>query len=258
MLTDYRLFKNTLCIAASALVLAGCASSSLEPQNDGLYGQQIEDPFEEYNRSIFAFNSAFDDVVIHPVIKSYRAVVPEPARKGVSNFLSNLKAPVRLANQILQGDTQGAGDEAVRTVVNTLIGIGGLIDVAGHEGLKQEQEDFGQTLGVWGVGHGPYLVVPIIGPSSLRDYAGYAVDSFADPLRWYLFNTDQEGLFYAKAGADYLDLRNSLMDVLQELEASSIDYYAAVRSTYVQRRAALVRDEAAADYSMDYDIPEYD
>ena len=111
-------------------------------------------------------------------------------------------------------------------------------------GLPYEQEDFGQTLAVWGVGHGPYLVVPFLGPSSLRDYAGYAVDTFADPLRWYLHNIDEEGWYYAKLGADYIDLRESLIDVLKDLEASSIDYYAAVRSTYVQRREALVNDQA--------------
>lgn len=222
-------------------ILAGCASTT-----DGQRTSQIDDPFEGTNRAVFSFNNAVDDAVIHPVVKGYRAVVPKPGRTGVRNFLRNLKSPVTFANQVLQGDVDGAGDVAVRTVVNTLVGVGGLFDVAGSEGIIYEQEDFGQTLAVWGVGHGPYIVVPFLGPSSLRDYAGYAVDSFADPLRWYLFNIDEEGWYYAKLGADYLDLRESLINVLKDLESSSIDYYAAVRSTYYQRREALVRDQVAA------------
>jgi phospholipid-binding lipoprotein MlaA len=243
-----------LAIGAGAL-LAGCGTSHDEQIMAGSI--QINDPFEETNRAVFAFNNAVDDAVIHPVVSGYRAVVPKPARSGVRNFLRNLKSPVQFANQALQGDVNGAGDVVVRAAVNSTVGVGGLFDVAGAEGIEYEQEDFGQTLGVWGVDHGPYLVVPFLGPSSIRDYAGYIVDAYADPLRWWLFNTNQEEWYYAKIGADYVDLREDLMDVLKELEASSIDYYAAVRSTYYQRRDALVRDEVntAADAP---EIPDYD
>jgi phospholipid-binding lipoprotein MlaA len=228
-----------LLVFFTGLMLSACASST--NSNDTMY-----DPLESSNRTVFAFNKAVDKAVINPVIKGYRIAVPKPARTGVRNVLRNLKSPVTLANEVLQGDIDGAGKVVLRAVVNTLVGAGGLFDVAGAEGYEYEQEDFGQTLAVWGVGHGPYLVVPIIGPSSARDYAGYFVDSFADPLRWYLFgHGDAEGWYYAKVGVEYLDLRESLMDVLNELERSSIDYYAAVRSTYYQRRDALVRDDAA-------------
>jgi phospholipid-binding lipoprotein MlaA len=212
----------------------------------------ISDPFEGTNRAVFKFNNAVDKAVINPVVKGYRTVVPQPARTGLRNFLRNLKSPTILANQLLQGDIEGAGATIIRAGVNSTIGIGGLIDVAATAGLPYEQEDFGQTLGVWGVGHGPYLVVPVLGPSSLRDYAGYFVDAYADPIRWWLFNTDNEGWYYAKVGVEYLDLRESLLDVLGELEKSSIDYYAAVRSTYYQRREALVNDE------MGTAIPDFD
>ena len=215
----------------------------------------MTDPFESSNRTIFAFNKAVDKAVIHPVVKGYRFIVPEPGRKGLRNFLRNLKSPVTLANEVLQGDVDGAGKVVLRAVVNTLVGVGGVFDVAGSEGYEYEQEDFGQTLGAWGVGHGPYLVLPILGPSSARDYAGYIVDSFADPLRWYLFNIDEEGWYYAKVGVEYLDLRESLVDVLEELEKSSIDYYAAVRSTYYQRREALVRDQMATPDGGEADHP---
>ena len=225
----------------AGLMLAACSTTS-----EGGDAGQISDPFEGTNRAVFAFNNAVDDAIIHPVVKGYRTVVPKPGRTGLRNFLRNLKSPVTFTNQVLQGDVKGAGDVAVRTTVNTLLGFGGLIDIAGHEGIEYEQEDFGQTLGVWGVGHGPYIVVPFLGPSSLRDYSGYFVDMLADPLRWYLHNIDEEGWYYAKLGADYLDLRESLIDVLKDLESSSIDYYAAVRSTYAQRRDALVRDQSHA------------
>ncbi len=241
--------------ALSVLSLASCASTSEDPI---LVGDiVVDDPFESRNRNIFAFNAAVDEAVVHPVVKGYRAVVPKPARSGLRNFLRNLKSPMTFVNQILQGDVEGAGEVFTRAAVNSLIGLGGLFDVAGSEGIKYEPEDFGQTLAVWGVGHGPYVVLPIIGPSSIRDYAGYAVDSFADPLRFYLHNIDEEWLYYTKVGLDYFDLRESLVDVLEDLEATSIDYYAAVRSTYYQRREALVRDENHQEGNVPA-FPDYD
>lgn len=238
-----------LLVAGTSLVLGACSTNSEYREGS------MTDPFESSNRTIFAFNKAVDKAVIHPVVKGYRFIVPEPGRKGLRNFLRNLKSPVTLANEVLQGDVDGAGKVVLRAVVNTLVGVGGVFDVAGAEGYEYEQEDFGQTLGAWGVGHGPYLVLPILGPSSARDYAGYIVDSFADPLRWYLFNIDEEGWYYAKVGVEYLDLRESLVDVLEELEKSSIDYYAAVRSTYYQRREALVRDQMATPDGGEADHP---
>lgn len=247
---------SKLCLtAAASLFFVSCASSS---QNSfEVSGIQVHDPFEDANRVVFEVNEGIDNAFINPLILGYREVVPEPGRDGVSNFLQNLKSPVHFANQLLQGDVDGAGTVVLRTVINTFVGLGGIFDVAGAEGIEHEPEDFGQTLAVWGVGHGPYLVVPILGPSSLRDYVGYAVDSFADPLRWYLHNIDEEQIYYAKLGADYLDLRNSLIDVLQDLEASSIDYYAAVRSTYYQRREAMIRDEEP-DSMIAPEIPDFD
>jgi phospholipid-binding lipoprotein MlaA len=238
-----------------ASLLSACSTASTEYSEDGEVS--ISDPFEGANRAIFSFNNVVDDAVIHPVVKGYRAVVPKPARSGLRNFLRNLKSPVLLANQTLQGDMEGAGNVVMRATINTLVGAGGLFDVAGKEGIPYEQEDFGQTLGVWGVGHGPYIVVPVLGPSSLRDYAGYFVDAYADPLRWYLFNTDQEAWYYAKVGADYLDLRESLLDTLEDIERSSIDYYAAVRSIYYQQRKALTEDRAASPEEASSAMPDY-
>lgn len=242
-------------VAMASLVLCSCASS-----NNTIYeaGIEINDPFEEQNRRVMAFNKAVDENIIHPVVKGYRYVTPKPARSGIRNFLRNLKSPIRLANQLLQGDIEGARDVVLRTTINTMVGVGGIFDVAGYEGIKYEPEDFGQTLAVWGVKPGPYMVVPFIGPSSMRDYGGYFVDGVADPLRWYLFNTDHEGIYYAKFGVDYLDLRESLIDTMEDLDKSSIDYYAAVRSAYYQHRKALINDQESTAQTELPAIPYYE
>jgi phospholipid-binding lipoprotein MlaA len=237
-------------------MLSGCAS-----MKDGVTTQHeagIYDPFESSNRMVMSFNQAVDSVVINPVIKGYRTVAPQPVRSGIRNFLRNLRSPITLANQLLQGDLPGARDVVVRTAVNTTVGIGGIFDVAGYEGIPYEPEDFGQTLAVWGVGNGPYMVVPFIGPSSVRDYSGYFVDGMADPLRMYLHNIDENGIYYAKSGVDYLDIRESLFDSLGELKASSVDYYAAVRSTYYQHRQALIEDHKGTATTSIPAIPDYE
>ena len=244
-------------LALVSISVSGCAKS-----DNTIYTGDIEihDPYEDYNRAIFQFNDAVDDAVIHPVVRGYRTVTPEPARKGLRNVLRTLKSPVTLANEVMQGDVDGSANVVKRTIINVFVGGLGLFDVAGYEGIEYEQEDFGQTLGVWGVGHGPYLVVPILGPSSVRDYAGYFADGMMDPLRWYLMNVDKDWVYFTKVGLDYLTLRDDLMDVLTDLEASSIDYYAAVRSTYYQRRQALTEDRAkspAESYATP-EIPDYD
>lgn len=224
----------------TAVSLSGCASSGETSFVDS--GNVIYDPYEEYNRSVTKFNLAVDHAIINPVVKGYRTVTPEPARKGIQNVMRNLRAPVNLINQILQGDISGARDVIVRTAVNTTIGIGGIFDVAAYEGIPYESEDFGQTLAVWGVGNGPYVVMPFFGASTLRDYGGVFADSAMDPLRWYAHNADKEGLYYAKSGVDYFLLRESLHDSMTEIEQSSFDYYAAIRSAYYQYRKAAILD----------------
>lgn len=247
MMKNLQKTLNTSCmILATCMVLGGCASKDPIQVN----GIEVHDPYEGYNRAIFSFNNTIDDIIIHPIVKGYKAIVPDPVRTGVRNVLRTLRAPVNFANQVLQGDIDGSANVLKRTAINVLL-TGGLVDLAGHEGIEYESEDFGQTMAVWGIDHGPYLVLPFLGPSSLRDYAGYAVDSFADPLRIYLNNIDEEGWYYTKVGMDYLTLRASLVDILEELESSSIDYYAATRSTYYQRRQALTEDRSSSvsDYS---------
>ena len=239
-----RLGTLALVVMASA-TLAACSTTNQS---------EISDPLEGMNRGIFKFNDAVDTAVLAPVAKGYRAAVPKPARTGVRNFLTNLKSPLTIANNLLQGDLSGAGTATTRMVTNSLLGFAGLVDVAGMEGIKHQDEDFGQTLGKWGVGHGPYLVLPLIGPSSVRDTTGMIVDSYADPLNLWLTNTDREEWIYARLGVTVVDKREELLDLLADLKKNSIDYYAAMRSTYGQRRAALLSDENAADAAM-VDIP---
>ncbi len=235
------------------LFLAGAAILALSACASGQDGE-IRDPIEPVNRGIFKFNDVVDTYAIRPVAVAYRDTVPQPARTGVRNFLRNLKSPTNIANEILQGDAKGAGDATTRLFANTLFGVGGIFDVAGAEGVEYQDEDFGQTLGKWGVGNSPYLVLPILGSSSVRDATGTIVDAYADPLRIYLSNTDQMGWWYARVGVTAIDTREQLLTVLDDLKKNSIDYYAAVRSSYAQRREAQVRDQAAESAALP-DIP---
>lgn len=221
--------------SVAILALSACASGP-----DG----EIADPIEGVNRGIFKFNDAVDTAVLRPVAVGYREAVPQPARTGVRNFLRNLKSPTIIANNLLQGDLEGVGNSTTRLAANTMFGLGGIFDVAGAEGVRYEEEDFGQTLGVWGVGNSPYIVLPLLGPSSARDATGMIVDSYADPVKLWLTNTDNEGWYYGLVGVRTIDTREALLDVLDDLKKNSIDYYAATRSSYAQRREALVRDES--------------
>lgn len=241
--------QSILILPFLTLLLAACTGQGAHTPQDPY------DPFEKTNRAIFAFNQKADKVAIRPVLKGYRAVVPKPARQGLRNFLRNLRGPMIFANQLLQGDIEGAGDTLTRAVVNSTIGVGGLIDVAAKEGIEYEVEGFGQTLGVWGVEHGPYIVVPLIGPSSLRDYSGYLVDIYFDPLSMYWRNVDERWLTWARVGATYLDTREKIMDGVKSLQDSSVDPYAATRSAYYQLRAAQVKDEDPAD---EMEIPDFE
>lgn len=243
-------------IALSSLAVSSCASMKGNEIHEA--GVTIYDPMEEQNRQVMAFNMAVDKAIINPVIDGYRTVAPRPVRSGIRNVLRNLRSPITFVNQLLQGDLGGARDALLRVTINSTVGVGGIFDVAGYEGIEYEPEDFGQTLAVWGVEHGPYMVVPFIGPSSIRDYGGYFADTIADPLRWHLFNTNNELLYSGKYVVDYIDIRDSLKDTLDDLERNSIDYYAAIRSTYYQHRKALVNDNKSISISDIPAIPYYE
>jgi phospholipid-binding lipoprotein MlaA len=232
-----------LCFAAPVSAQAQAAPEDQEYAS----ADDIADPFIGFNRAVFAINDGADQVLIRPIAKGYQYVVPQPIRTGLRNFLRNLRAPVNLANELLQGNLMGAGTVLTRTAINTFVGLGGTVDVAAMEGIPYNQEDFGQTLAVWGVGHGSYMVIPILGASSVRDGTGLLVDSLMDPLNWYLRNTDENGWLFARFAAEGLVKRESLLDALDDLRKNSFDYYVAVRSSYVQYRAAEVAKRTGRD-----------
>ncbi len=262
-MTMKKSFSSLSLVLLASLSLGACTTTQANKAGpadtaDTADMEEISDPLEGYNRAMFGVNDALDQTVVAPVARGYRAVVPHPLRMGLRNFLRNLRTPVNAANQLLQGDIEGVAHDLSRFAMNTTIGIGGLIDVAKDTGLEYEYEDFGQTLAVWGVGPGAYMVLPVMGSSSTRDTAGLIVDTLADPVRLYLYNTDQEGWYYARAIATGLDTREELLEALDDLRKNSFDYYAAVRSAYAQRRAALVADEEPGAFGASAAIPDYD
>ncbi|HXJ01761.1 MAG TPA: VacJ family lipoprotein [Micropepsaceae bacterium] len=217
--------------AASALFLAGCASM---PAGEN-------DPYESTNRAIFEFNRQVDDNFALPVARFYRDVVPDPARTGIHNFLTNLDSPVTFGNDLLQGDFRRGGQTFARFITNSTIGLGGLIDMASRFQIPDHTEDFGQTLGVYGSGEGPYIVVPFLGPAPPRDLFGRIVDIFLDPFTYVGLRSKTEWMI-GRGGFEVLDLRERNIDTIDQIQRTSIDYYATVRNLYRQSRDAEIRN----------------
>jgi phospholipid-binding lipoprotein MlaA len=226
-------------IVLSVLVLGSLAGGCASTVPAGNADQN--DPYESFNRQMFQLNEKMDKYVALPAAKAYVAVVPAPARDGVHNALDNLGSPVTLANDILQGKAQHAVQTIGRVVVNSTIGIGGLVDVASPMGIPAHNADFGETLALYGVGEGPYLVLPLTGPSNPRDAVGSLVDLAFDPLTY--IGMREKGWWTAgRRVADILDERSRNIDTLDELRRSSVDLYATLRSLYRQHRQAEIRD----------------
>jgi phospholipid-binding lipoprotein MlaA len=224
----------SLAVALVAFGMAGCASTSTTTSSDQ------NDPYEATNRKIFELNQTFDKNIALPVAMFYNDNIPEPARTGVHNVLVNFDLPVTFANDVLQGEPMLAVDTLGRFIVNSTVGVGGLIDVAAKTGIPEHESDFGETLGVYGVGEGPFLVLPLLGPSNPRDAVGYVADIFLNPSTYVTFRSDT----YYRLGLTTLkivDIRARNVDALNELERSSVDLYATERSLYRQHRAAEIR-----------------
>jgi len=221
--------------ALACSALGGCATAPAG------YGEDVKDPFEAVNRKIFGFNSGVDRYLMRPLAKGYKFVTPDPVEAGVRNFFVNLGTPVEAANALLQGKPGDAGASVGRFLLNSTFGIGGLIDVAAMNGIDRRREDFAQTLAVWGVPSGPYLVVPFIGPGSLRGVAGLKADSFGNPLfddGWTYENTSvRDKLFVLRI----IDARAGFIGPDEQIQAA-FDPYAFVRSAYGQRRDFLIYD----------------
>ncbi|MDE1146682.1 MAG: VacJ family lipoprotein [Azospirillaceae bacterium] len=219
--------------------------------------EDANDPLEGMNRAIFWFNEGLDTVLLRPAAKVYRTVVPDFAQDSIRHALWNLRSPLTLANKLLQGDWDGAGVAAERFVINTTVGLGGLIDVAGDHGLTYEYESFDQTLAVWGVPEGFYLVLPILGPSTARDAVGFGVEAYADPVSRYLENIHDDWAAYTRAGVYAVDLRSQYLDVLDDMKRNSVDYYATMRSLYRQRQNNYINN-GKTDPDQFPSIPDYD
>ena len=233
----------TVCLLVfSAMVISGCASA---PENDPealAEYEKLNDPMEVANRGIFSFNQVLDKIVVKPVTGVYRGLVPSFLRKAVHRFLQNLRTPITLANDLLQGEGGRAGDTIVRFVVNSTIGLLGFMDPASHMGFAQHEEDFGQTLAVWGVGEGPYLMLPVFGPSNPRDLTGKVIGFFLDPINMWAANTDRDEIPIIRTIVSGIDSRDLYWDALEDIEKNSIDPYASIRSLYRQRRNDEIRN----------------
>ena len=228
--------NSLLAVVLLAVSTAGCATSdpAALAQND---------PYEPMNRSITKINTSVDNAVAKPVAKFYNHAVPGFARDGVHNFLTNLAKPVTLANDVFQGEGGRAWETLTRFTVNSTLGVGGLFDVATRAGIPEHSEDFGQTLGTWGVGEGPYLVIPFMGPDPPRDLSGDVVDIFLDPLTYISFH-GSDTWSAVRAGVSVLDLRARNVETVDQIERTSIDFYATTRSLYRQYRNSEIRNGA--------------
>ena len=214
-------------LALAGLLLGGCASN----------GERY-DPLEPLNRGIYQFNDAVDKAVLKPVATGYQEVVPTPVRTGVGNFFSNLDDVIVVANDLLQFKLAQAASDTGRVVFNTTFGVLGVFDVATGWDLPKHDEDLGQTLGYWGLGNGPYLVLPLLGPSTLRDSVGLAGDSHVDPL----WNVNDVPTRNSGEAVKAVDTRARLLSAEKVVEEAAIDKYVFIRDAYLQKRRSLVYD----------------
>lgn len=243
-----RLMKTTLTRLGAAMLalplLAGCAERP-DPNDPDAVAEfrQNNDPAEPFNRKMYAVHQGIDRAVLRPVAVGYRKVVPQPVRTGIRNLLGNLRTPVILANDMLQGEPRRAGDTLGRFLINTTVGLGGIFDVAGSQfGVRGHSEDYGQTLAVWGVGEGGYIFIPILGPSNPRDLLGFGLGIAADPLTWVGQGVAVDVLTGSRAGVTVVDTRESLIEPLDAVQRESLDSYATLRSAYRQRRKAEIEN----------------
>lgn len=228
----------------------GEMSSSSDMTEEKSFDEGPNDPLEPFNRLIFAINDVVDLVILHPIAEIYRAVVPDPVRNGVTNVLDNLFAPVVFVNHVLQGEPERATATLVRFLMNSTFGLVGLVDVASDMDYPRYDTDFNQTLTAWGVDTGPYLVLPLVGPSSFRGGVGFVGDYFADPLNLYLNNPHHRKYYYwltVRYGLDMVNRREKLIETIENLRNGSLDMYVTMRSIYFQRQAYMAEKLKSAN-----------
>jgi len=239
--------RGAICGAALLLfgaLLAACATPPSDPVERATF-EQNNDPLEPLNRQTLDLNLFLDRILLKPVTKVYIAVVPEEGRDALKRALDNMKEPVVVINNVLQGEPERAGISVGRFTVNSTLGVGGFFDVAAKWGLDKQTGDFGQTLFVWGLPEGPYLVAPILGPSNPRDLIGMGIDAYTDPFSFLATVKAIDQIQIARFVLDGFDQRARVIDILDDLQKNSLDFYAQLRSLMQQRRAAELRHGAA-------------
>jgi phospholipid-binding lipoprotein MlaA len=236
--------KRLALFAAALLVMTAVAGCATAPKTTADATDEISDPIEPVNRVIFDFNMFLDRTVMRPVTRLYVNYVPEAFRMSIRNVLEVLNTPIVAMNELLQGNVDRFMQTAGRFTLNIAGGIG-VLDVAGDKAPPND-EDFGQTLAVWGAPSGPYLMLPLLGPSTIRDAIGKGVDSFADPSPILISNYSSNTNAYLFSGTRFvagaLDQRSKILGELEELERTSLDFYATVRSLYIQKRRDEIRN----------------
>jgi phospholipid-binding lipoprotein MlaA len=240
----------TMGLALGCLLLAGMARADVDGAEPAVLGGDEAgssvrewDPWEGFNRKMFWFNEKLDIYVLEPVGKGWNWMLPDPVQRAIRRSLLNFREPWVMTNDVLQGKIVEGGTDLARFLTNTTIGVAGIFDVAGRWGLERNDEDFGQTLGVWGLGPGPYLVMPLLGPLNIRDGVGYGVD--AAGRVWPFFAP-----FLVSAGVTTLDTVNSrslILDEVDEARQASLDFYVGVRNAYGQRRRQQIADSREVD-----------
>lgn len=238
---------RALILGLCSLVLAGCASTP-----PSLEAQAANDPYEKTNRQTLVLNGWIDRYFVVPTVALYFVALPEGGRRGVHNFLGNLSKPTIFVNDILQGEFTRGSQTVGRFLINTTLGLGGFFTPATKIGIPDHGEDFGQTLAVWGVDEGPYLVLPFFGPSNPRDASGLVIDAAIDPTNFIHF---KQHLWWAGAREYFtlLDLRAQTYQTIQGIQRSSVDYYAGLRSLYRQLRQNEIRNGRSAGN----DLPDF-
>jgi phospholipid-binding lipoprotein MlaA len=223
--------------------LAGCATKPPADDPDAVADYvQTDDPLEPTNRVFYAVNNGLDTVILRPAALAYRYVVPGPVRQGVHNVLANIGTPVQLTNDILEGKPRRAGDTTMRFLINTTAGLLGVFDVATKWGYPEHDADFGMTLANWGVPEGPFLFLPVLGPSNPRDAAGFGADIVLDPFTWIgpKHDTGLTAFSWTRYGLNAVDARERVLDALDQIKKTALDPYATFRSLYRQHRRAQI------------------
>ena len=234
-------------LLCSIITLQACATKNSEFNSPQSSVATLQDPLEKVNRVVFSFNIIFDKFILRPIAITYRTIVPGFVRDRITYSLNNLGMPITAVNNVLQGELRKAGVSTGRFIINSTVGVLGFFDPAASIGLTSENEDFGQTLAVWGVESGPYIILPFLGPSTPRDFTGLLSTSLLDPMYQVGGGSASSSLRNYRLGTGVIDFRSRNIEILDDLQNNSIDYYAAVRSFYAQGRESQVSNNLESD-----------